>query len=92
MEFKKSVGYDQEGYELYEVQAIREKKIVNGRDYYFIKWMGWPEGTNTWEPIENLKEVFDLVDEYNKNLQEKNNKNGINSNKVINIFIIKFFF
>ena len=92
MEFKKSVGYDQEGYELYEVQAIREKKIVNGRDYYFIKWMGWPEDTNTWEPIENLKEVFDLVDEYNKNLQEKNNKNGINSNKVINIFIIKFFF
>ena len=92
MEFKKSVGYDQEGYELYEVQAIREKKIVNGRDYYFIKWMGWPEDTNTWEPIENLKEVFDLVDEYNKNLQEKNNKNGINSNKVINIFIIKFVF
>ena len=81
MDFKKAVGYDKEGFELYEVESIREKKIENGRAYYFIKWLGWPEETNTWEPIENLRDVWDMVDQYNKNLKEKNNKNG-NSNKV----------
>lgn len=24
-------------------------------EYYLVKWKGWPDSTNTWEPLQNLK-------------------------------------
>ena len=75
MEFKEAVGKDSEGFELYEVESIRDKKIENGKTLYFIKWAGWPEETNTWEPIENLNDVLDLVEIYNRRNRDKNQKN-----------------
>eukprot|EP00966_Prymnesium_polylepis_P297594 6875883-Prymnesium_polylepis.1 len=35
--------------DVYEVEAIRQKRIVKGRTEYEIKWQGWDESTNTWE-------------------------------------------
>lgn len=41
----------------YCVEAIRAKRrnTKTGADEYYIKWKGYPEGENTWEPLENLK-------------------------------------
>lgn len=41
----------------YSVEAIRarRKNTKTGADEYFIKWKGYPESDNTWEPLENLK-------------------------------------
>jgi hypothetical protein len=45
---------------MYEVE-----KIVDGpneRDKFFIKWEGYPDSENTWEPSENLPE--EMVEEF----------------------------
>lgn len=34
------VEYDSE---CYEVECIRDMKIVRGKKFYFIKWVGWEE-------------------------------------------------
>eukprot|EP00061_Rhincodon_typus_P007341 g28946.t1 len=33
------------------------------KEYYLVKWKGWPESTNTWEPRKNLRCVG-LVKQY----------------------------
>ncbi len=41
------------------------EKIVDGpndRSEFFIKWEGYPDSENTWEPLENLPE--EMVEEY----------------------------
>ena len=52
------------------------EKILAKRDYpdktYLIKWENWDLKDSTWEPIENLTNALDLVDEFEKNLAIKN--------------------
>ena len=47
---------DDEGPEASEfnVESIQKHKIVKGDLLYFIKWQGWDESDNTWEPEEHL--------------------------------------
>jgi hypothetical protein len=52
----------------FEVEEIREKKVENGKEKYFVKWMNWPESSNTWEPITNLSNVIHLVESYERNI------------------------
>ncbi|XP_061359118.1 chromo domain protein LHP1-like [Gastrolobium bilobum] len=53
----------------YEVEAIRRKRIRKGKVQYFIKWRGWPEAANTWEPPENLDGVPDVVEAFEESLR-----------------------
>ncbi|XP_062397337.1 histone-lysine N-methyltransferase SUV39H1-A isoform X1 [Sardina pilchardus] len=39
----------------YEVEYIADYIKQNGKEYFFIKWKGYPESENTWEPRKNLK-------------------------------------
>eukprot|EP00252_Welwitschia_mirabilis_P011162 TRINITY_DN250_c0_g1_i1.p1 TRINITY_DN250_c0_g1~~TRINITY_DN250_c0_g1_i1.p1 ORF type:complete len:557 (+),score=156.04 TRINITY_DN250_c0_g1_i1:355-2025(+) len=48
-----------EGY--YEVEAIRKKRIRKGHVQYLVKWRGWPETANTWEPYENVRSCADIL-------------------------------
>ncbi|XP_014498834.1 chromo domain-containing protein LHP1 isoform X1 [Vigna radiata var. radiata] len=45
----------------YEIETIRRRRIRKGQLQYLIKWRGWPETANTWEPLENLQSVPDLL-------------------------------
>ena len=36
---------------LYEIEAIRKIKWESHQIKFFIKWKGWPEKDNTWEPF-----------------------------------------
>ena len=38
----------------YKVQAILEVKKVRGKPHYLIKWEGYEEDENSWEPEDNL--------------------------------------
>ncbi|CAN8255994.1 unnamed protein product [Cochlearia groenlandica] len=51
-----------EGY--YEIEAIRRKRVRKGKVQYLIKWRGWPETANTWEPLENLQSIADVIDAF----------------------------
>ncbi|KAL7292029.1 hypothetical protein TKK_0014313 [Trichogramma kaykai] len=53
--------------EEFEVEAILDKAVSNNTTYYLIKWKGWAEDFNSWEPKRNLKcknllDVFEFED------------------------------
>ncbi|XP_043954714.1 histone-lysine N-methyltransferase SUV39H1-like [Gambusia affinis] len=40
----------------YEVEFLCDyKRTKEGEEFYFVKWKGFPESVNTWEPKRNLK-------------------------------------
>ena len=45
---------DETAHEEYEVEHILSKRIVNSQTEYLIKWKGYDEDENTWEPTVNL--------------------------------------
>ncbi|XVE62408.1 hypothetical protein DITRI_Ditri06bG0115800 [Diplodiscus trichospermus] len=48
----------------FEIEAIRRKRVRKGQLQYLIKWRGWPETANTWEPLENLQSCSDVIDAF----------------------------
>ncbi|RWS13632.1 chromobox protein 1-like protein [Dinothrombium tinctorium] len=59
--------------EEYVVEKILEKRKRNGRIEYLIKWQGWPDEDNTWEPEEHLS-CPDLVREFEEKQRRKKEK------------------
>lgn len=53
----------------YVVEKIVKKRIRNGFVEYFIKWEGYSDEHNTWEPEGNL-ECFELIEEFENKLEE----------------------
>ena len=53
--------------EEYSVEKIVDKKCdaLNGKVQYLIKWKGYANSENTWEPIENLY-CTDLIEKFEK--------------------------
>jgi hypothetical protein len=47
--------------DVYIVERIVDRKKFKGKVKYLVKWEGYPEDQNTWEPIENLNGVRDLL-------------------------------
>eukprot|EP00042_Codosiga_hollandica_P057289 m.844685 g.844685 ORF g.844685 m.844685 type:complete len:201 (-) comp59545_c0_seq5:3372-3974(-) len=41
--------------EVFEVEAIRDHEIRNGATFFFVKWKGYEESDNSWEPVEHLQ-------------------------------------
>lgn len=48
----------------WEVEEIVGDVKDSGEQYYLVKWQGWPEEYNTWEPEENVTHAESLLSAY----------------------------
>merc|ERR1712032_969931 len=66
----------------YIVEKILDKKKVNGKIKYKVKWEGYDNLDDcTWEPKENLKNVLYLIEEFDKSLKKKEKKSNFDFDK-----------
>ncbi|KAJ2593674.1 hypothetical protein EV177_008511 [Coemansia sp. RSA 1804] len=65
--------------ESYEVEEILDERVVYGRLYYFLKWKGYGEDQNTWEPEENL-DCPELVARYKR--RARSHATGVDVSKI----------
>ena len=56
--------------EEFTVEKILDKRVRNSKVEYLIKWEGYPDTENTWEPQENL-DCPDIISAYEERSQKK---------------------
>jgi len=61
---------DSEGEEEFTVERILDKRVRNGKGEYLIKWEGYPDTENTWEPVDNL-DCPDIIAAYEERAKKK---------------------
>jgi len=52
----------------YEVEKILQSHLMPNKKgiQYLVKWLGYPNSENSWEPVSNLKNSPDLVVVFHK--------------------------
>ena len=56
--------------EVFSVEEILDKDIRDGKVYYYLKWFGYDEKDNTWEPEENLS-CPQLIEDFERRYSRK---------------------
>ncbi|XP_067144144.1 uncharacterized protein [Centruroides vittatus] len=59
------------GERVYQVEKVLGKRFQNGRLEYLLKWKGYPNSENCWEPEENILSR-DLIEEFERSNQMEN--------------------
>jgi len=60
-----------EGKEEFEVEKILNKRIVRGKEKFLVRWKGYMAEEDTWESRENLGNVKELVEEFEREYGEE---------------------
>merc|ERR1712135_65080 len=71
-------GSGEEAEEEYTVEKILDKRTRGGKTEYLIKWEGYPDSENTWEPDENLDcpEIISAFEDKLKSKKDNKRKNS----------------
>ncbi|KRX03005.1 Chromo domain protein [Pseudocohnilembus persalinus] len=87
---QEDIDYGKDFYssDLYEIEKILEKKLINHEYKYKVKWKGYSESECTWEPRENLIEGGDETKNMLARFEieyEKHQRLYINEGKLIEL-------
>jgi len=59
-----------DGEDAYEVECVVDKRTRRGRIEYLVKWIGYADHENSWEPKANLiRQAKEAIDEYEQSHQ-----------------------
>lgn len=61
---------------IYQVEKVLGKRIINGKVEYYLKWKGYPDSQNSWEPEENIYNK-DLIEEFERRQKQAAKKRPI---------------
>lgn len=55
---------DSSGPEEYEVERVLRSRVVRGKEQLLVKWKGFGDFENSWEPVDNLANARERVAEF----------------------------
>ena len=55
----------------YEVEKILDRRERRGKPKYLVRWKGYTAEEDIWEGLENLKNMRNLVEEFEKEIREE---------------------
>lgn len=55
----------------FEVEEILDSRLYRNHGQYLVKWIGYSDSDNTWEPYENLTNASEMISKFHAKYRNK---------------------